>query len=95
MFNTARLLIDVQQSGEISAQKRYMPQNSDVEKRQIPSLNNNNYPPILQVTGLQGFVDINAKMGTLVRTTPHPTSRPLQILVTDQDLVSLIVTICQ
>lgn len=42
---------------------------------------------MLQASGLSGYVEENAEVGTTVRVGEAPGSAPLQILVTDEDLV--------
>lgn len=47
----------------------------------------NLYPPVLKASSLLGFIEENAEMGSTVRTSEMANSPPLQILVTDADLV--------
>uniref|UniRef100_A0A915ISG4 Cadherin domain-containing protein n=1 Tax=Romanomermis culicivorax TaxID=13658 RepID=A0A915ISG4_ROMCU len=53
----------------------------------LPGGQKNLYPPVLQVTGVKGYIEENAKVGSIVRIGENFDSRPMQILVTDQDLL--------
>lgn len=51
---------------------------------------NSNHAPVLQVSSTEGFLTETAEMGTTVRVSPNSQSESLQILVNDEDLVSLM-----
>jgi hypothetical protein len=47
-----------------------------------------NFPPVLQVSSSEGYLPETAEIGTTVRVSANLQSESLQILVTDEDLVS-------
>lgn len=49
----------------------------------------NLHDPVLEASGLRGYIEENSEIGTTVRIAPEENSAPLQILVTDEDLVSI------
>ena len=56
----------------------------------LPQIIPSSYPPVLQVTALDGFISENAQIGTTVRIALDMNADALQVSVSDQDLVSFI-----